>query len=47
MMKLLTSRLSARFSTKLSSKQCIDLEDQYGCHNYHPLNVVIDHAKGV
>ena len=25
----------------------IDLEERYGAHNYHPLDVVIDRAKGV
>ena len=25
----------------------IELEEQYGAHNYHPLDVVIDRAKGV
>jgi ornithine--oxo-acid transaminase len=25
----------------------IALEDRYGAHNYHPLDVVIDHAQGV
>ena len=25
----------------------IGLEDQYGAHNYHPLPVVIEHAKGI
>ncbi|MBA3913460.1 MAG: ornithine--oxo-acid transaminase [Acidobacteriales bacterium] len=32
---------------KLASKQFIDLEEQYGAHNYHPLDVVIDRAEGV
>ena len=30
-----------------SSKYCMDLEDQYGCHNYKPLPVVIDHGKDI
>ncbi len=25
----------------------IELEERYGAHNYHPLDVVIDRAKGV
>lgn len=29
-----------------SSKQLIDLEAQYGCHNYGPLNVVAAKGKG-
>lgn len=31
----------------LSSTELIRLEDAYGAHNYHPLDVVIDRAKGV
>ncbi|HLI77284.1 MAG TPA: ornithine--oxo-acid transaminase [Acidobacteriaceae bacterium] len=30
----------------LSSQDLIALEDQYGAHNYHPLNVVIERGKG-
>ncbi len=30
-----------------SSKYFIELEDKYGAHNYHPLDVVIDKGKGV
>jgi ornithine--oxo-acid transaminase len=29
------------------SSELIELEDQYGAHNYHPLDVVIEHAEGV
>ncbi|HEY5491828.1 MAG TPA: ornithine--oxo-acid transaminase [Gemmatimonadaceae bacterium] len=29
------------------SQEFIDLEDQYGAHNYHPLDVVIERAEGV
>jgi ornithine--oxo-acid transaminase len=29
------------------STELIELEDQYGAHNYHPLDVVIEHAEGV
>ena len=29
------------------SKYLIDLEDLYGAHNYHPLDVVISKAKGI
>jgi ornithine--oxo-acid transaminase len=32
---------------KLKTQQFIDLENQYGAHNYHPLNVVIERAQGV
>lgn len=31
----------------LHTTDYIALEDQYGAHNYHPLDVVIDHAEGV
>ncbi|MBW2703376.1 MAG: ornithine--oxo-acid transaminase [Deltaproteobacteria bacterium] len=30
-----------------SSKEIIDITEQYGAHNYHPLPVVISKAKGV
>jgi ornithine--oxo-acid transaminase len=36
--------VSRCFST---SKHFIELENQYGCHNYAPLNVVVDRAEGV
>jgi ornithine--oxo-acid transaminase len=29
------------------SQQLIALEDEFGSHNYHPLDVVIEHAEGV
>jgi len=31
----------------MDSKQYIDMEDTYGAHNYHPLDVVVAKAKGV
>jgi ornithine--oxo-acid transaminase len=31
----------------MTSKDYIKLEDKYGAHNYHPLEVVIDRGKGV
>ncbi len=31
----------------MNSKDYIELEDQYGAHNYHPLDVVISRAEGV
>ncbi len=34
-------------TTKLDSQYFIDLEDQYGAHNYHPLPVVLSKGKGV
>ncbi|WP_373531226.1 ornithine--oxo-acid transaminase [Vampirovibrio sp.] len=30
----------------LSTQELINLEEQYGAHNYHPLDIVIDHAEG-
>ncbi|KAL7579625.1 hypothetical protein ACA910_007988 [Epithemia clementina (nom. ined.)] len=43
-----TTRL---FATKipnvsLTSRHCIELENKYGAHNYHPLPVVLKEAKG-
>lgn len=32
---------------KLTSKELIHLENQYGAHNYHPLPVVLEKGKGV
>ena len=32
---------------QLSSDELIALEDQYGAHNYKPLDVVLSHAEGV
>ena len=29
------------------SKECIELEERYGAHNYHPLDVVVSRAEGV
>ena len=23
------------------AKKCLELEDKYGCHNYHPIEVLI------
>ena len=31
----------------ISTKQLIELEEKYGAHNYHPLDVVIERAQGV
>jgi len=31
----------------LQSQRFIDIEDQFGAHNYHPLDVVIEKAEGV
>lgn len=34
-------------TTALSPQDYIDLEDQYGAHNYHPLPVVLERGEGV
>ena len=34
-------------SEKISSQEAINLEDQYGAHNYHPLPVVLSKGEGV
>ena len=31
----------------ISSKEAIDLENEYGAHNYHPLLVVLSKGEGV
>ncbi|MBM3297369.1 MAG: ornithine--oxo-acid transaminase [Candidatus Aminicenantes bacterium] len=31
----------------MDSKQYIDLEERYGAHNYHPLDVVLSKARGI
>lgn len=30
-----------------TTQEYIELEDKYGAHNYHPLDIVISHAEGV
>ena len=32
---------------RLQTLDFIELEDKYGAHNYHPLDVVIERAEGV
>jgi len=34
-------------TNRMTSRQAIDLENQYGAHNYHPLPVVLDRGEGV
>ncbi len=31
----------------LRTQDFVELENQYGAHNYHPLDVVIERAEGV
>ncbi|CEP07598.1 hypothetical protein [Parasitella parasitica] len=33
--------------TKISSQRAVELESEYGAHNYHPLPVVFSEAKGI
>jgi ornithine--oxo-acid transaminase len=33
--------------TRLCTQDFVDLEDEFGAHNYHPLDVVIERAEGV
>ena len=32
---------------EMKTSEFIELEDRYGAHNYHPLDVVIHRAEGV
>lgn len=34
-------------TTKLTAQQLMELEDEYGAHNYHPLPVVLERGEGV
>jgi ornithine--oxo-acid transaminase len=34
-------------TNRMTSHQAIDLENQYGAHNYHPLPVVLERGEGV
>ena len=31
----------------MKTRKYIELEDRYGAHNYHPLDVVIARAEGI
>jgi len=39
--------MSTAMEAVAGTEQYIELEARYGAHNYHPLDVVIDHAQGV
>ncbi len=41
-----TAALEAEQTEKLTPAELIALEDRYGAHNYHPLDVVIERASG-
>src|SRR5580704_19503445 len=34
-------------TTDHSTRDFVELEDQFGAHNYHPLDIVIERAEGV
>ena len=42
----LSSAASATTDSLDQASKCIDLEDRYGAHNYHPLPVVLASGKG-
>ncbi|CAD8093840.1 unnamed protein product [Paramecium sonneborni] len=46
-MKNLLFKSLVRFSQVKNSQYFVELENQYGCHNYHPLPVVIAKGKGI
>ena len=33
--------------TERGTREFVELENQFGAHNYHPLDIVIEHAEGV
>ena len=35
------------YCTNMNTLEYIELEEQYGAHNYHPLDVVLSRAEGV
>ena len=41
------TKIIAMIDTAFNSTQLIQLEDQFGAHNYHPLPVVLDRGEGV
>jgi ornithine--oxo-acid transaminase len=45
-MLTLDNTIEAATSQQLSSHDLIALEEQYGAHNYHPLDVIIERASG-
>ncbi len=46
-MTLTVSKPAATHPPNLSSNDHIELEDRYGAHNYHPLDVVVHRAEGI
>jgi ornithine--oxo-acid transaminase len=41
------NRANTMLELEISAQQAIELEDKYGCHNYHPLPVVLSKGEGV
>lgn len=39
--------METKTESKISAQQAINLEDQYGAHNYHPIPVVLERGEGV
>ncbi len=39
--------MNTTMAEKLTSKELMDLENKYGAHNYHPLDVVLSKGEGV
>ncbi|CAD8187126.1 unnamed protein product [Paramecium pentaurelia] len=46
-MKNLIFKSIGKFSQVKNSQYFVQLENQYGCHNYHPLPIVISKGKGI
>ena len=42
----LSTAVAASSESSDQASKCIDLEDRYGAHNYHPLPVVLASGKG-
>jgi len=42
-----TNKTSAKNSQVMKAQDYIELENKYGAHNYHPLEVIIDRGEGV
>jgi ornithine--oxo-acid transaminase len=42
-----TAEIGARTGRPTTTQEYIDLEERYGAHNYHPLDVVIQRGEGV
>jgi ornithine--oxo-acid transaminase len=45
--EMTTAEIGARTGRQATTGECIALEERYGAHNYHPLDVVVERASGV